>query len=93
MARGSTQPLTEISTRNLSGGKGWLARRADNLTAICEDSFTFKDEIYKKRTFYQCNSKGPGHQKLPLKRGHVWEKRTSGHQYIIYWCILRGLNT
>jgi hypothetical protein len=30
------QPLTEMSTRNLSRGKWWLARKADNLTAICE---------------------------------------------------------
>jgi hypothetical protein len=36
MALGLTQPLTEISTRNLPGGKGRLARKADNLTAICE---------------------------------------------------------
>jgi hypothetical protein len=36
MALGSTQPLTEISTRNLPGGKGRPARKADNLTAICE---------------------------------------------------------
>jgi hypothetical protein len=36
MALGSTQPLTEISTRNLPGGKGWSVRRADNLTSICE---------------------------------------------------------
>jgi hypothetical protein len=36
MALVSTQPLTEISTRNLLGGKGRPARRADNLTAICE---------------------------------------------------------
>jgi hypothetical protein len=35
MALGSTQPLTEISTRNLPGGKGRPARKADNLTAIC----------------------------------------------------------
>jgi hypothetical protein len=35
MALGSTQPLTEISTRNLPGGKGWPARKADNLTTIC----------------------------------------------------------
>jgi hypothetical protein len=33
---GSTQPLTEISTRNLHGGKGWPALKADILTAICE---------------------------------------------------------
>jgi hypothetical protein len=31
----STQPLTEMSTRNLPGGKGRPARGADNLTAIC----------------------------------------------------------
>jgi hypothetical protein len=36
MGLGSTQPLTEMSTRNLPGGKGRLARKADNLTAICE---------------------------------------------------------
>jgi hypothetical protein len=36
MALGSTQPLTEMSTRNLPGGKGWTARKADNLTAIYE---------------------------------------------------------
>jgi hypothetical protein len=36
MALGSTQPLTEMSTRNLSGGKGRPARKADNLTANCE---------------------------------------------------------
>jgi hypothetical protein len=32
----STHPLTEMSTRNLHGGKGRSARKADNLTAICE---------------------------------------------------------
>jgi hypothetical protein len=36
MALGFTQPLTEISTRNLPGDKGRLARKADKLTAICE---------------------------------------------------------
>jgi hypothetical protein len=35
MALGSTQPLTEMSTRNLPGGKEWPAREAD-FTAICE---------------------------------------------------------
>jgi hypothetical protein len=32
---GSTQPLIEISTMNLPGGKGRPERKAD-LTAICE---------------------------------------------------------
>jgi hypothetical protein len=36
MALGSTQPLTEMSTRNLPGGKGRPAHGADNLTAIWE---------------------------------------------------------
>jgi hypothetical protein len=36
VALGSTQPLTEISTRNLPRGKGQPACKADNLTAICE---------------------------------------------------------
>jgi hypothetical protein len=36
MALGSTQPLTEMSTMNLPGGKGRPVRKADNLTAICE---------------------------------------------------------
>jgi hypothetical protein len=36
MAPGPTQPLTEMSTRNLPRGKGWPVHKADNLTAICE---------------------------------------------------------
>jgi hypothetical protein len=35
-ALGSTQPLTEVSTRNLPGSKLRPVRRADNLAAICE---------------------------------------------------------
>jgi hypothetical protein len=35
MALGSIQPLTEMSTRNLLGGKERAARKADKLTAIC----------------------------------------------------------
>jgi hypothetical protein len=37
VALGSTQPLTEMSTRNLPGGrKKRPARTADNFTASCE---------------------------------------------------------
>jgi hypothetical protein len=36
MDMGSTQPLTEKSTSNLTRDKGRPARKADNLTAICE---------------------------------------------------------
>jgi hypothetical protein len=39
MALVSTQPLTEMSTRNLSGGKGYPVLEADNLTAICKPIF------------------------------------------------------
>jgi hypothetical protein len=38
MAVGSTQPLTEMSTRYLPGGKGRPARNADNLTADCPEN-------------------------------------------------------
>jgi hypothetical protein len=34
MAVGSTQTLTEMSTRNLREGKGWLAREAENLENV-----------------------------------------------------------
>jgi hypothetical protein len=36
MALESTQPPTEMSTRNFPGGNGRPARKTDNLTAICE---------------------------------------------------------
>jgi hypothetical protein len=36
MALVSTQPLTEMSTRNLPWGKGRPARKAGKLTALCE---------------------------------------------------------
>jgi hypothetical protein len=34
MALGSIQPLTEMRTKNLPGGKEQLALKADNLTTI-----------------------------------------------------------
>jgi hypothetical protein len=36
MSLGSTQPLTEMSTRDVSGCEERPARKADNFTAICE---------------------------------------------------------
>jgi hypothetical protein len=36
MALESPQPLIEMSIRNLPGGEERPARKADNLTAICE---------------------------------------------------------
>jgi hypothetical protein len=46
MAPGSTQPLTEMSTRNLPGGTGRLARKAGNLTVIREPIFLDVSELY-----------------------------------------------
>jgi hypothetical protein len=36
MALGSTQPLAEMSNKNLPGVKGRPASKADKFTAICE---------------------------------------------------------
>jgi hypothetical protein len=36
MALRSHQYLTEMSTRNLPGGKGRMARKTENLTSACE---------------------------------------------------------
>jgi hypothetical protein len=36
MALRSTQVLTEVNTRNLSGGRERPARKADNLTTVSE---------------------------------------------------------
>jgi hypothetical protein len=36
MSLGSIQPLAEMCTRKIPRGKGRRARKADNLTAICE---------------------------------------------------------
>jgi hypothetical protein len=35
MALRPTQPLTKMSTRNPPVGRGWTARKADKLTAVC----------------------------------------------------------
>jgi hypothetical protein len=35
LALGSTQPVTEMSTRNLPRGEGRPAHKDDNLAAIC----------------------------------------------------------
>jgi hypothetical protein len=48
MALGSTQPVTEMSPKNLPGGKGWPARNADNLTVIWEYCL---EKIWESRRF------------------------------------------
>jgi hypothetical protein len=51
MALGSTQPLTEMSTRNLLEGKGRPARKTD-LTAICEPTVYKMWEPRRLRTLW-----------------------------------------
>jgi hypothetical protein len=50
MTLGSTQLLTEMSTRNHTSDKGRLARKADNLTAICEPTVYKMCEPQRLRT-------------------------------------------
>jgi hypothetical protein len=46
MALGSTQPLTEMSTRNIFWGQGWPVLKADNFTTIlCRFHVIWKPEI------------------------------------------------
>jgi hypothetical protein len=42
MALGLAQTLTEMNTRNVHGGKGRPARKADNFIAICESRLSRK---------------------------------------------------
>jgi hypothetical protein len=51
MALGSTQPLTEMSTRNLLRGTGWAARE-DDLTAISEPIFWKMWELWCLTTLW-----------------------------------------
>jgi hypothetical protein len=52
MTVGTTQPLTEMSTRNCPEGKGRPALKADNLTAICEPVFYSKcGRLYVSQTY------------------------------------------
>jgi hypothetical protein len=48
----STQPPTEMSARNLPGGKGQPARKTDNLTAICEPTVLKKWEPRRLTTLW-----------------------------------------
>jgi hypothetical protein len=76
MALGSTQPMIEMNTRNLPGGKGRPALKADNLTAICDflenvGASTFRNSIglhglVDGFTFYYHPSLKPPHCHQPL---------------------------
>jgi hypothetical protein len=51
-ALGSPQPLTEMSIRNLPGGKGRPARKADNLTQFCEPTVLKMWEPHRLTTLW-----------------------------------------
>jgi hypothetical protein len=52
MALESTQPLTEMSTRNIPGGKGRPERKANNHIAICEPIFKNMWEHRRLKTIW-----------------------------------------
>jgi hypothetical protein len=54
MVLGSTQPLTEMSTRNLLGGKGRPEHEADNLTTIYEPIIWKMWEPRHLQTLWAC---------------------------------------
>jgi hypothetical protein len=45
MAPGSTQPLTEMSGMNFSGGKGRPVRNPDNLTAVLGECLEIRGSL------------------------------------------------
>jgi hypothetical protein len=75
MALGSTQPLTEMSTRrNLSGDKWWPPREADNLTAICLENVGASTVCYKEALFFTFFSRRRIRSRQQLERNTNWFK-------------------
>jgi hypothetical protein len=66
MVLGSTQPLTEMSNRNIPGGKGRPARKADNLTAICEPTLYKMWELQHPTTLWVSTARYRVPLPLPL---------------------------
>jgi hypothetical protein len=91
MALGSTQPLTEMSTRNLPGGKGRPAHKTDNFTAIYEPIVYKMWEPRRLRTLWAftawvtvllCKPEIPyinWRQWVPLKYWYPFTKATRRH--------------
>jgi hypothetical protein len=103
MALGSTQPLTEMSTRNFAEGKGRPTGKNDNLTAICELRLTRKMWEPRRLTtiwfFTACyrDSFTYFYLLLPCNQVHhnQWKinlvvgKQLPGSRKILrYWCTL-----
>jgi hypothetical protein len=72
MALGSTKPPREINTRNFPRGKGWSARRAQNLIAICE---LIACKIWRSSTSSSnSNSSNVVLVMFRVVRGEVWQR-------------------
>jgi hypothetical protein len=78
MALGLTQPLTEMSTTNLPGGKGQTARKADNFAAICEERL--ETERTEKQATWQPHKP---HKTTQLIK-NLMRKTTKAHGYHMY---------
>jgi hypothetical protein len=47
-------------------------------------------KVRKVKTFHHFNRKEPGHQKLPLKRGHVRSARNGNLEVPVYFLKAKG---
>jgi hypothetical protein len=74
MALVLTQPLTEMSTRNLRGGKERTARGADNLNAICLENMVASTSRLLQGYLYVSSSAIPN------------ERNTSGMRQTVTFC-------
>jgi hypothetical protein len=76
MALGSTQPLTEMSIRNLPECKGRPGRKADNLTAVCDPIVYKMWDPRRLTTFSACYGIA----------AYSWEKKS--YNKLIYFTVL-----
>jgi hypothetical protein len=79
MALGPTQPLTEMSNRNLLGGKGRPANKVDNLTAILS-LYPSSDQIFSSSP----SSQTPSAYVPPLKSKTSADATYYGFSYTVW---------
>jgi hypothetical protein len=88
MALESTQALIEMITKNLPGVKGRQARKADNLTTICEPIVYRKCEILDVSQCYRSSRPVTG-LSLPLPSHSVCMLQVEGHLFLSYHFTLK----
>jgi hypothetical protein len=85
MALGSTQPLTEMNTRNLPKGKGLSEHTADNLIAICK-SIVYK--MWRPRRLTCLWASTAFYDRIALIKCTLLYKYTSWEiRYTSYHCV------